>query len=282
MPVGGDRIQSSQGWYIIYDTESVVDGSLLSRTEFAGQDLSPEEALSKEQENRLEASGGRSDFISVGYHVPVSICLAAADKDFRLRKLKALGAPDHDPIQMVREFWEVVETTRTITLVDYNGRSWDLPLLTLSAFRFGVPCPVYMGGSGPRSFRYRFGERHLDLHDWLSGYGAARWRGGLDLLAKMIGRPGKLDVHGDQVGTLYLEGKLQAISDYCLGDVLNTYFVFLRTRVLTGELTIEREQEIVADARSWLNEQSARDPILANGIRTFLDSFGTWNPTPFV
>ncbi|HMP03233.1 MAG TPA: hypothetical protein PKC45_12105, partial [Gemmatales bacterium] len=40
--------------------------------------------------------------------------------------------------------------------------------------------------------------------------------------------------------------------DYCMFDVLDTYFIFLRSRVLTGDLTPEEEQTLVAEARDWL------------------------------
>ena len=34
-------------------------------------------------------------------------------------------------------------------------------------------------------------------------------------------------------------GKLAEINNYCRCDVLDTYFVFLRTRVLVGQLTLD-------------------------------------------
>ena len=40
------------------------------------------------------------------------------------------------------------------------------------------------------------------------------------------------------VQDLYHDGQLAAINDYCRCDVLDTYFVFLRTCVLVGQLTL--------------------------------------------
>ena len=91
--------------------------------------------------------------------------------------------------------------------------------------------------------RFRFGTRHFDVHDWLSNYSAIRMNGGLNLLAKVIGKPGKMETKGDEVYDMYCAGKVKEINDYCMHDVLDTYFVFLRTRVLLGELTIDREQK---------------------------------------
>ena len=44
-----------------------------------------------------------------------------------------------------------------------------------------------------------------------------------------------------------MPGKLAEIHDYCRCDVLDTYFVFLRTRVLLGRLTLDEEQGIIAE-----------------------------------
>jgi hypothetical protein len=46
-----------------------------------------------------------------------------------------------------------------------------------------------------------------------------------------------------------LEGKLAEINGYCRCEVLDTYFVFLRTRVIVGELTLDDEQRIILEAK---------------------------------
>src|SRR5207247_7641463 len=112
--------------------------------------------------------------------------------------------------------------------------------------------------------------------DWMTNYGAIRLSGGLDLLSKILGKPGKMGVSGDQVYSYYQQGKLQAINDYCMCDTLDTYFVFLRSRVLTGELTLEEEHEIVARAKSWLTGKVAELPAL----QSYLDNWGDWQPWP--
>ena len=49
--------------YIVYDTESVVDGALLARAHYAGEQLTPEEAVERMRTEQLDATGQRSDFI---------------------------------------------------------------------------------------------------------------------------------------------------------------------------------------------------------------------------
>jgi predicted PolB exonuclease-like 3'-5' exonuclease len=110
--------------------------------------------------------------------------------------------------------------------------------------------------------------------DLLSNFGAARLSGGLNLLANLIGKPGKTGVDGSQVQGLYDAGQVGAINDYCRCDVLDTYFVFLRTRVLLGKLTLEEEQQRVQSAKVWLEQQSLHQPVYAE----YLAHWGDWQP----
>jgi predicted PolB exonuclease-like 3'-5' exonuclease len=263
--------------FLIFDTESVVDGALLARVAYTGEELSPAAAVERYQAEHRPPGSADNVFIPVTFHVPVAIAVARVGADFRLQDLACLDAPRFEPQEMVKLFWRGVDFYARATLVDFNGRGFDLPLLTLAAFRFGLSCPRYFNDSDRFGFRFRYTPKHIDLMEWLTEYGAARLAGGLDLLAKVLGKPGKSGVKGSQVGDLHAQGKLQEINDYCLHDVLDTYFVFLRTRVLTGELRLAEEQKIVADAREWLAERSGKFPALER----YLAGFGNWDPTPF-
>jgi predicted PolB exonuclease-like 3'-5' exonuclease len=156
-------------------------------------------------------------------------------------------------------------------LVTFNGRGFDLPLLEFAAFRYGISARDYFQGG--RRDRYK---GQLDLMDWLSNYGACRMAGGLNLLSKMLGKPGKMGVAGDQVYAMYQAGKKQEINDYCVCDVLDTYFVFLRCRVLTGELALDQEQGLVARAKEWIVAKATEQPAL----QQYLAGWGDWQPWP--
>jgi hypothetical protein len=78
-----------------------------------------------------------------------------------------------------------------------------------------------------------------------------------------------MDVSGEQVYRLYQEGKVKEINDYCLCDTLDTYFVFLRTRILTGDLSQEQETELVGKARELLESKTGEFPVL----RKYLDNW---------
>jgi predicted PolB exonuclease-like 3'-5' exonuclease len=140
-------------------------------------------------------------------------------------------------------------------LVTYNGRGFDLPVLTLRCLRHGVP----LGFTYDGAFRHRYVDvGHLDLHDHLSDHGAARGLS-LDTMARVIGLPGKVGVDGSQVEGLYLAGQLEAIKNYCLSDVAQTAFLLLRFRLLQGLLSPERYRA----AATALFEQLAPDPRLS-------------------
>ncbi len=263
--------------YIVFDTESVVDGALLSRVLYSGEGLDPQAAIGRYREEQGASRPGENVFIPVTFHVPVAVAAAKVGADLRIRDVVCLDAPRFDPRHMVSLFWRGVEAYSKAALVDFNGRGFDLPLMTLSAFRFGVSCQTYFGDGDRFGFRYRFTSKHIDLMEWLTEYGAYRMKGGLDLLAKMLGKPGKMDTKGSQVDELYAQGELQRISDYCLHDVLDTYFVFLRTRVMGGEISIDQEQEIVADTKNWLARTSETIPALEK----YVECFGSWTGVPF-
>jgi hypothetical protein len=98
----------------------------------------------------------------------------------------------------------------------------------------------------------------------------------LDLFAKLLGKPGKVGVAGDQVYAMCLAGKVQEVNDYCMFDTLDTYFIFLRTRVLVGQLALDKEQDLVAQAKAWIGAKAAEFPALQH----YLDNWGDWKPWP--
>ena len=58
----------------------------------------------------------------------------------------------------------------------------------------------------------------------------------LDGAARVIGLPGKDGVDGSQVEGLFHAGQIEALRRYCLSDVAQTAFLFLRYRLVAGDL----------------------------------------------
>lgn len=262
---------STRTAFLMVDCESIPDGKLLNMVKYGGQGLTDEQAIERARDEARQNSATGSDFIPFTFQVPVAVCVARVAADFSLQAVACLDSPLYRPREIVKKFWLGLSFYTRCKLVTFNGRGFDLPLLELSAFRYGFPAREYFARG-----RNRF-NGDLDLMDWMTNFGAARgFAGGLDLLAKMLGKPGKLDVSGDQVYEMYRAGRYQEINDYCMFDTLDTYFVFLRTRILTGDVTPEQEAELVEKAKTTLAAQTRDLPALKH----YLDHWTDWQPWP--
>lgn len=247
--------------YLIFDVEAVGDGDLIQRVRYPDEELEPLEAIHRYQAELIEQTG--RDVLPPTFVVPVSVAVAKVSATFELTDLTVLDAPHFRPDQIVRRFWQGWEHYNRPTFVTFNGRGYDMPVLELGAFRLGIPLPAWFNVQS-RSFeqsRNRYNtDRHLDLQDLFSNFSAVRVNGGLNLMANLIYKPGKSGIDGSQVQDLYFDGQAERINDYCRCDVLDTYFVFLRSRVLIGQLSLEDEQVLVANAREMLKEQADEHP----------------------
>lgn len=263
--------------FLVFDVESVADGELVSKVHFPGQGLAPEQAIAKYREELVAQSG--SDFIPYTYQIPIAVVVAKVAPDYRLLDVVTLDEPAFRPHVIADHFWRGWEAYRRPTLVTFNGRTFDLPLLELAAFRYGLSVPRWFNVEDKswEQYRSRYNmQAHLDLHDLLTNFGATRFHGGLNLAANVLGKPGKMDVQGFMVQDLFNQGRLAEINDYCRCDVLDTYFVFLRAAVLLGRLPLSREQELVEQTKAWISARA--DQIAA--YRTYLQNWGDW-PNPW-
>jgi predicted PolB exonuclease-like 3'-5' exonuclease len=261
--------------YFVFDIESVADAALVSKVHFFGQ-VPSEDAIAEFRRELLDKSNGESDFIPYTFQLPISLVIAKVAADFALQDVVVLDEPEYRSHEICRKFWRGWRHYGKPTLVSFNGRGFDIPLLELTAFRYGISIDDWFATNAktyqqPRN-RYNT-ESHLDLYDLLTNFGATRFAGGLNLAASLIGKPGKLDTTGDMVQDKFDAGKLNEINDYCRCDVLDTYFVFLRTKVLLGELALDREQMLVQQTKQWLDEQAAALPV----YRKYLDNWGNWD-----
>ena len=262
--------------YLVFDIESIADGDLVRKIQYPNEDLSAEEAVARYRAELLESKN--TEFIPYTFHVPVSIVLAKLDANFNLIDIVALDEPEYRPHVIVENFWRGWQAYKMPTLVTFNGRSYDLPVLELSSFRYGISMPGWFALTEKswENKRNRFNVNyHIDLHDVLTNHGATRFYGGLNLVANLLGKPGKMDVTGYMVQDLYDQKNIEQINDYCRCDVLDTYFVFLRIALMMGELTLDQEHALVEKARQWLEERATEIPA----YQRYLEQWGDWtNP----
>lgn len=263
--------------YLVFDIESVADGALVSRMRYPAEQVEPAAAVAKYRAELVAKYD--NDFIPYTYQVPMSVAVAKVAADYRLTDLVTLDEPRFRPHVITEHFWRGWDKYDRPTLVSFNGRTFDVPLMELSAFRYGVSVPGWFNLAA-KSFeqarnRYNI-DAHLDLQELLTNFGSTRFSGGLNLAANLLGKPGKMDVQGHMVQDLFNEGRLAQINDYCRCDVLDTYFVFLRTRVLVGQLTLADEGRLIAETKQWIEE---RAPQVA-AFEMYLQRWGDW-PNPW-
>lgn len=188
------------------------------------------------------------------------------DETYRLRRFGVIGSgddadalsPDQREKRLLEDLSRFVGDAHT-TLVTYNGRSFDLPVLVMRSLCHAVALPWYYREPATRS-RYTEGG-HLDLCDWLADHGATR-AGKLDAIARLIGLPGKTGMDGSQVEGLYKAGQLDAIQRYCLTDVAQTALLFLRFRLLQGKLTPATYRERASELLDALAADGRVQPML--------------------
>jgi predicted PolB exonuclease-like 3'-5' exonuclease len=228
----------------VFDIETRIDKRLLNQVLFRGRDLDDEGAY---DEFRRAASDERGrDFAPLAFHVPVSVAVASVNAEHGLEAIETLAGDSSGEESLVREFWTRVEEFRG-RWVSFYGRNFDLPVMELAALRYGCPAPSYFAGwrDAPDD------DKHYDLYDFLTRGGSYRLRGGLDVLLRMIGHPGKGRVEGSRVQELWDGGRLDEIHRYCRRDVLLTYVLFLRIELIRGRLSVERYRDLLESTSAF-------------------------------
>ncbi len=277
MTSNADSKIASEVKYLVFDVESVADGELIAATKYPGDSLSADEAVLRFRQELLADSG--RDFIPYTYHKPVAVVVAKLRSDLTIVDIVSLDQPQYRPHVIAKHFWVGWEKYDHPTLITFNGRSFDIPLLELAAYRYGISVPAWfnMLDRTYQQNRNRYNlQAHLDLHEILTNFGSTWFRGGLNLAAQLVAKPGKMDIQGDMVQDLYAEGKLKEINEYCRCDVLDTYFVYLRVALLMGQISLEQELELVSKAKQILEQNADEHPA----YQLYLEAWKEW-PNPW-
>lgn len=238
--------------FAIFDIETRIDKALIREVMYPHEDLADEEAYQRFRQQLVDEREGRSDFIPVAFHIPITIVIGNVTSNRILTAVETLCEESYSEEGIVREFWRRVERFPG-TLVTFNGRNFDLPVLELQALRYGCQAPRYFNEK--YGHRYRYSEDgHYDLLDFLTNAGAHRLRGGFHLLTKLIGLPGKTWMNGAKIQRLWEEGQLAQVQRYCRQDVIQTYGLFLRIELMRGRLTPQAYQAALQAAAPFLQE----------------------------
>jgi predicted PolB exonuclease-like 3'-5' exonuclease len=239
----------------VFDIETVPDtktGRILYHLEKESDQEVAEIMLKKRQEKT------GSTFLP--HHLQRIIAISGALRRKDQFKIASLGGINASEQELIGSFFKCIEKYLPI-LVSWNGSGFDLPVLHYRALLHGISSPSYwnIGDDSDTSFRWnnylsRYHYRHSDLMDILAGY-QGRSNAPLTEIALMLGLPGKLNMEGAQVWDYFLQGKLEAIRDYCEIDVLNTYLIYLRFELIRGKLTPEVYQKECAYAKECISQE---------------------------
>lgn len=253
---------------MVFDCETILDVELLKKgfkQAFIERGINTEqyndlELSKKAMEIQKEQSG--SEFLPICYHQVISIAAVFCDEFGNFNKVgnfKAVGdSKEEKEKSLIQAFLDYLNRKQP-KLVSYNGRGFDMPMLLLRAMKYRLSANAYFEENNSQfnknkweNYRQRYCERfHLDLLEVLGNYGAVR-NLKLDVLANLVGFPGKYDTGGDMVLDMYYAGKLEQIDTYCQSDVLNTYGLYLNYEILKGNLSVQDYAVILEQWRSKL------------------------------
>lgn len=240
---------------LVFDIETIPDVQGLRSIFGYPASMADNEVAKAAFAARKEKTG--SEFLP--HHLQRIAAISCVFRDDEGFKVRSLGTTEDTESKLVQDFFRVVDRY-TPQLVSWNGGGFDLPVLHYRAMVHGLTAPRYWEmGEEDRDFKWnnyisRYHTRHLDLMDLLALY-TGRANAPLDDLAKLCGFPGKLGVDGSQVWTLFQEGRLNEIRDYCETDVVNTYLVYCRFLLMRGQMTraaYDSELELVRSSLTAL------------------------------
>ncbi len=250
--------------FVTLDLETVPDEELVAAVDGEAGRPYPEQ-LRRLLEARRARGGARSDFLPLPYHRPVAACLLEAVEDGGVvvpTDAWSWGDGRGSEAEAIDLLWRRLEGATAVT---FHGRGFDLPVLALRSLKLGIPAPGwYRAAMQPGS------AEHADVKELLAAPGSSG-AAPLDLYAKLVGLPGKQEVAGADVAGLHAAGDLDRIVAYCMSDVVQTFLLWLRTRLVDGTLGPDGYAESAGRARVLLPGLLARG--LGAAERAHLEPF---------
>jgi hypothetical protein len=245
---------------LVFDIETVPDVAGIRRIHDIDASVDDAGVLAWFLQRRRAASG--NDFAPL--HLQQVVAIACALRDSAGIRIWSIGDAADPEAELIRRFFDGIEKYSP-QLVSWNGGGFDLPVLNHRALVHGITAARYWDwGDDDREYRFnnylaRFHTRHLDVMDVVAQY-QPRASAGLDAIARLCGFPGKLGMDGGAVGSAIAAGRINDVRSYCECDVLNTYLVYQRFRLMRGELdageyaseiSLVRERIAASDAPHW-------------------------------
>lgn len=213
--------------YALFDVETVIDWELIEDVEECGK----HEFL---EELRVEQKRGAQEevFVPYTYHVPAVIGLGIVSPAGDLKHVGCVRGDNSEEVS--REFWGWMSRFQAApskgTMVSFNGRAFDVPVMELAAMRYGIQIPHHFNEKYGNRYRFQ-DDWHLDVLDYFTTYGATRGlRGGLSMLSRVCGMRTKHQVSHSNLEDVPLE----RMQRWCRNDIRRLYVTFSRLQLVRG------------------------------------------------
>ncbi|MFZ1831158.1 MAG: 3'-5' exonuclease [Candidatus Competibacteraceae bacterium] len=178
---------------------------------------------------------------------------------YLVRKLGSACIANRSEQEILAGFWQMIDRQKP-RVVTWNGRSFDAAVLKQRSLIHGLAAANWHRTDPRFGYDYRYESNwHCDLMDVLSDFGASP-RLGLDEAALALGFPGKWNGHGEHVAEQAAAGNYTAINQYCEGDVLNTYLLYLRWAYFSTRLSAHSHNVSLQSLRDYLEAGRADNP----------------------
>lgn len=266
----------------VFDIETIPSVSLC-KEHFQLEENNALKICERGFEKQKEKSG--SEFLPLYLHEIISIAAVIGDDYGQFVKVGNFGQKHENKEdftsekELLEDFFRYFNEKQP-RLISFNGRGFDIPLLTLKALKYNLTLDAFYNQENKwENYRARYSEQfHLDLMDSLSHYGSVR---GLNLngVCSMMNIPGKFDVSGDLVHAIYYNPHLSqkekkgVIDSYCQSDVLNTYWLFLKYEVLKGALNKEQYLGLLSDFLAKFPKEKPYSSVFINALEKEIREF---------
>ncbi len=261
----------------VFDIETIPDTSVVEN--LLGENIEDVEKARKALEDyHLKITDGKNAFLRQPFHKIVAVSYVLAEPSFeedtgqkfyKIRHIRSGGQEASQEQDLVYGFFKLVDD-KLPTLVSFNGRTFDIPVLKYRAMKYANKfTKFFKEGTKWDSYSSRYSpDWHCDLLDVLSDFGSSA-RIKLNEVCSILGLPGKFGTDGSEVTRLYDEGKIKEIRDYCETDALNTYLLYLRYALMIGKINKDSYNFSIDDALKFI-ESSEKKHLLE-----FLDAWNT-------
>jgi predicted PolB exonuclease-like 3'-5' exonuclease len=198
-------------------------------------------------------------FLKPAFHKVVAISFMHLDINreqgieyHNFNELRSGGTTNSDEKELIDGFFKFIAKYKP-KLVSYNGRNFDFPVLQYRALKYHTNSfGIYQLGDKWNNYMQRYStEWHCDLIDTLSNFGSSTKVSMNDICA-VLSIPGKIDVDGLAVFSLFKDKKIKEIRDYCETDVLNTYLIYLKYALHTGIMNNESYENAIMQIEEFL------------------------------